>query len=154
MYKSVFVHPSEYVSSFKAVIMKDPTFIPGTHMLLRTPLKLLLVHLFHKYLVPMKGTLAGPGNKIVSKTSNSPPPNWPKRPGWRQKKYKIANVTSAGWRRHVRAWRGNAVVKDDLPVWRHLQTVMLKVKSAGPSGVTKVKGQGTRGHCVAKALEA
>lgn len=41
----------------------------------------------------MKGTLAGPGNKMVSKTSNGPPPNGPKKPGWRQKKYKIANVT-------------------------------------------------------------
>lgn len=41
----------------------------------------------------MKGTLAGPRNKMVSKTSNSSPPNGPKSPGWRQKKYKIANVT-------------------------------------------------------------
>lgn len=57
------------------------------------------------------------------------------------KKYKIANVT--------KCWMEEAC--EDL-LWskiiflseRYLGTGMLKVKSAGPSGVTKVKGEGAQ----------
>lgn len=86
--------------------MEDDTFTPVTLMLLRALLRLLFVHLFHKYFVPIKGTLSGPGNKMVSKTSNGPSPHGPKRLAWRQKKkYKIANVTKCWKEGYTKTYR-------------------------------------------------